>query len=526
MRGRLGGDFRNVTVHEGPEADSAARAIGAQAFSAGQTIVLGEGARRSERERLGLLAHELTHVEQSKGLPQTGPFVLGLPDTPQEREANRRAEAVARSGPGPGGSAGLGPATRTPAGDSAPTLGTQEVRLQSGPPAPGDSQPDPGLEQEKATANSTYNKVVSAWSFLAQQQVLAIDSIYTEAKKPSKPSLEEQLLGALAEAALAGALGGIGGLLAGAIERKVTEIFIDRALKAGAGRFRDAAGRFITNEAGRKLAADASRKTAKFVSEFAKDAMKAGVNSLAKPKIHAALSEGKEPIDAFFEGQKRTAVDAGKLGSDAAEDKRTDVLNDPNPSQTAQVELEAMNDIFDAAEATQKDETLKKWLIYQAQVDVGVVGQGTGAGTTKLAGETKPGFFGSYDAGVLYVVVQGLGIKKAHLKGSTANFVALLQDQAINKMGIPVIMAFDIPGKDYFYVNVNEQGFLWLVPPDGGEGNIFLRSYGGAQEGMGEDEFGNVTISWEGGDPVAGGRNLWDNIVGPQKIKGILEPDK
>lgn len=525
IRARLGGDFRSVTVHEGPEADSAARAIGARAFSAGQTIVLGEGARRGERERLSLLAHELTHVEQSKGVPQTGPFVLGLPDTPEERAADRRAEAAVR--PGPGGPASPVSAARAAADGSAPNLAAQQVRRKPGPPATETSQPDPGLEQEKATADSTYNKVTGAWSFLAQLQVQAIDSVYTEAKKPSKPSLSEQLLGALAEAALAAALGGIGGLIAGAIEKKVTEIFINRALKAGAGRFRDAAGRFITNEAGIKLAADASKRTAKFAAEAAKDAMKTGVGVLVKPKIHAALAEGKEPIDAFFEGQKRTAVLLGKLGHDDAEDKRALVLSDPNPSQTAQAELEAMNEIFDAAEATQKDETLKNWLIYQARLDASVVGPGrTGEGTTNLSGEKWPGTFGSYDAGVLYVTVRDLRIKKAHLKGSTANFVALLEDKPVNKMGIPVIMEFDLPGVSYFYVNVNEQGFLWLVPSDGGQGNIFLRMYGGATQGMRADESGYGVTTWDGGDPYEGGRYLWDHIVGPQKVKGILEADK
>jgi hypothetical protein len=332
---------------------------------------------------------------------------------------------------------------------------------------------------------------------------------------------------ALSEAALAGALGGIGGLLAGAIERKVTEIFVARALKAGSGRFRDAAGRFITNEAGVKLAAEASKRTAKFAAESTKDAMKEGVKSLAKPKLHALLSDGKEPIDAYFEGQKNTVVDAGKLGSRRAENMRTDVLNDWNPVQAAQAELDAMDDIYDAAMATQEDETLKNWLIYKARLDADVVEQGAAAGTTNLAGEKWPGLFGSYQAGVLYVIVtRDLTIRKARLKGSTANFVALLQDKSINKMGIPVIMDFDIPGISDFYVNVNEMGFLWLVPSGGGAGNTFLRKYGGAQEAVSADELGQGYTTWVGGDPIAGGFNLWSNIIGPQKIKGILEPDK
>jgi len=527
-------DVSRIVAHADAKAAHGSKAMGAEAFTTGDHVTF------AGPPSLHTAAHEAAHaIQQRAGVHLPGG--VGQAGDRYEQHADavadlvvggRSAEALLTQGAQPPGmnqaavsasphqgeaSKKAGPASHDRA------LGTQGVQRQPAPSAP---QPEPGLEQEKKKADSIYNKAVNAWSFLAQRQVLAIRSLYTEAQKPSKPSLAEQLLGALAEAALAGALGGIGGLLAGAIERKVTEIFVARALEAGAGRFRDAAGRFITNEAGIKLAAEASKRTAKFVSESAKDAMKEGVKSLAKPKIHALLSDGKEPIDAFFEGQMNTVVDAGKLGFDDAENKRADVLNDWNPIQAAQVEYEAMNDIYDAAAATQKDETLKNWLIYKAQIDAGVVEQGVAAGTTNLAGETWPDWYGSYQAGVLYVVVtRDLTIRKAHLKGSTANFVALLQDKPINKMGIPVIMDFDFPGIPDFYVNVNEKEFLWLVPRGGGAGNTFLRMHGGAHEVMGE-EYGQVYTGWEGGDPITGGWNLWNNIIGPQKIKGILEPDK
>lgn len=82
-----------VTVHEGPEADEAARSIHADAFTAGSTIVLGPASRRSLDHRSRLLAHELTHVRQNGGVRPQAPFSLGEVDSPFERAAEAAAAA-------------------------------------------------------------------------------------------------------------------------------------------------------------------------------------------------------------------------------------------------------------------------------------------------------------------------------------------------------------------------------------------------------------------------------------------------
>jgi len=69
---RFGGDFSDVRVHTGPEADAAARSIDAEAFTVGTDIAFASGNYRpSTAAGTELLAHELTHVVQ-QGTDRTG----------------------------------------------------------------------------------------------------------------------------------------------------------------------------------------------------------------------------------------------------------------------------------------------------------------------------------------------------------------------------------------------------------------------------------------------------------------------
>ena len=65
---RLGVDLGDVRVHTDLEADTAARAISARAFTLGSNVVFGEGQYRPHSDDgQRLLAHELTHVLQQDG---------------------------------------------------------------------------------------------------------------------------------------------------------------------------------------------------------------------------------------------------------------------------------------------------------------------------------------------------------------------------------------------------------------------------------------------------------------------------
>lgn len=62
---RLGADLADVRIHDGPDADRAARSVGARAFALGADLVFARGAYRpTEPAGRRLLAHELAHVVQ------------------------------------------------------------------------------------------------------------------------------------------------------------------------------------------------------------------------------------------------------------------------------------------------------------------------------------------------------------------------------------------------------------------------------------------------------------------------------
>ncbi len=63
MEERFGRDFGSVRVHTGPDAEAAAGAIQARAFTVGSDVVFGRGTADPGQGR-ELLAHELTHVAQ------------------------------------------------------------------------------------------------------------------------------------------------------------------------------------------------------------------------------------------------------------------------------------------------------------------------------------------------------------------------------------------------------------------------------------------------------------------------------
>jgi hypothetical protein len=91
MESALGASFADVRVHTGSEAAQLNRSLGAKAFTTGSDVFFGEGASPADR---GLLAHELTHVVQQRGMSLGGPLTVGPADDPLETEAEASAAAV------------------------------------------------------------------------------------------------------------------------------------------------------------------------------------------------------------------------------------------------------------------------------------------------------------------------------------------------------------------------------------------------------------------------------------------------
>lgn len=91
--------FANVRLHDDAASQAAAQALDAHAFTIGQHIHFGAGQYRpGERAGLHLLAHELTHTVQQRGMTGAAPQREGIAvdpiDSPLERAADRTADRV------------------------------------------------------------------------------------------------------------------------------------------------------------------------------------------------------------------------------------------------------------------------------------------------------------------------------------------------------------------------------------------------------------------------------------------------
>ena len=100
MQAAFGHDFSAVRVHTDERAAAGADAIGATAYTLGRDIVFGSG-RWAPHTTGGrrLLAHELAHVVQQRGLPHPTSAPVGEPDTAHEHDARIAADAAVTGGP-------------------------------------------------------------------------------------------------------------------------------------------------------------------------------------------------------------------------------------------------------------------------------------------------------------------------------------------------------------------------------------------------------------------------------------------
>jgi hypothetical protein len=150
MEPRFGHSFADVRVHAGPAAARSAAEVGAHAYAVGRDVVFGAGKYAPESgEGRRLIAHELAHVVQQAGAPGAGmraSLAVGPVDAPEEREAERAADLVARGGSaavGPGGAALLRREDDGRAGPHqapGPVIG-KRPHVPAGPPPAG---PQPG----------------------------------------------------------------------------------------------------------------------------------------------------------------------------------------------------------------------------------------------------------------------------------------------------------------------------------------------------------------------------------------------
>ena len=94
---RFGHDFGAVRIHRGADADVAAQAVNAAAFTVGRDIVFASPFYEPETATgRQLLAHELAHTIQQRGdkVQAAGDFQIGSSHDPAEAEADQAATSV------------------------------------------------------------------------------------------------------------------------------------------------------------------------------------------------------------------------------------------------------------------------------------------------------------------------------------------------------------------------------------------------------------------------------------------------
>jgi hypothetical protein len=381
---------------------------------------------------------------------------------------------------------------------------------------------DGGAKAQEKELKIQLEQYKNTWPFLAMKQKDAVTEIKEEARKPHKPSLQEQLLKTAAEAALGGVFQGLGELLKDKISEKITEAFIESAREAATGRFRGAGGKFLTEAAGIEAAKAMAKKTALFVGEAVKDAFAISAEGLLTG-ILEHLTEKSSPLDAFFGAQAQALNDAGLDGQKEAIRKSADVEELPLDVavKTATGLNNSMTAIYAEAEKRQKEQTLREWFIYEAQVDRNSPKR-TVDGTDLSSSSDGWGIFSS--PGVLYLHARpSTGeVKKAYIKGTTAHIIGLIENKPIKDLKLPIIITSTMMDGDDVTIRVNEKGVMWIVPEGGGAGRQWL-----IREGGGRLMIGQYGTWAEGGDAeVEKGARRFIDDVGSQTLKGLLEADQ
>jgi hypothetical protein len=96
MEAAFGDRFDDVRIHTGSEADSLNRSVSAKAFTTGTDIFFSEKASPQDSN---LLAHELTHVVQQRGMSSSsGPMSVGPAGDSHEQAADAAASTVTSGG--------------------------------------------------------------------------------------------------------------------------------------------------------------------------------------------------------------------------------------------------------------------------------------------------------------------------------------------------------------------------------------------------------------------------------------------
>jgi hypothetical protein len=359
---------------------------------------------------------------------------------------------------------------------------------------------DPGIDLTRwGEFTERYDAAILAWHHIADGMSQAIDSIYTQAKKPRLPAIDEELMMTLAVAGLGGLVGLAGGLIAARVAAESTQLLMPAisAQRVGTRIVRtlgEASGPII-DDVGIRALSKSTETWAKHLADAGKDAFKDSVKLNARSTIATLLGGGKaagmNAMDAFFEGQKKVVLDSAKKAQRAVLDLRTETfMSAADPIVAAQAQEIAMNELYEEIVDATKTEVLLKWLSLQAQSATG--GASKDCLRTAQMDQLPPGKV----SGVIYVDVREMDgeliVVRGHLPGTTEAMLARLRDQPIWALYLPVVYRVMSPGAVgepggsngggfEFHIRVDERSRLSVVGAISSHHKNFLGGLSGSK---------------------------------------------
>lgn len=207
-------DISAVQAHQGAAAVQATSAMGASAYASGNHVALGQGAGD-----LHTVAHEAAHVVQQRaGVQLSGG--IGQAGDRYEQHADAVADAVVQGKSAEG-------LLDSMSGSGGGAQATQKSVQREGP---GDAVAQAEWQKQYADTLDSYQDLIHA-------NLLAAEAWKNTADIVDPPSGWEIALKIIGSAVLAGALGGLGGVLAGVLIKEgaklVTQFVLNAAIEAG-----------------------------------------------------------------------------------------------------------------------------------------------------------------------------------------------------------------------------------------------------------------------------------------------------
>jgi hypothetical protein len=286
------------------------------------------------------------------------------------------------------------------------------------------------------------------WIF--KKQAGQVEDLRGLSEKSDPPSLSEQLLKGLGEAALSMAIGGIGGIVGVAVKS---------ALKADMG---------------------------ENVASVLADMMKDSAKSLSKSAYNVAFSTHKasgDPRNMFFSAQRDALLALAE-----EQQQRFDLVGKfelrraKDPLGQAEALFQTMNKKSEEAMQVQRTITFDQWCVYMAQRQLGVHDEGKDAAGNELASGAdmgnKPISYGKINAkgqGTLDIRIDGTGsgkprIVSAKIEGLNSHLRKELTNRAIKDIKVPLVVTGNVGVErtmrhglqQKLWIGRNTAGSIWL----------------------------------------------------------------